>query len=312
MKLTPGRQLERYGGAKVGASSRAFRLALALTLAVLLSATLLVGCGDSGAVNSYADMANGLLAQLNQKKIELRNYWTQGLAQQGNMGQSLDSFRKTLAECQELLDTKDSPDAARTLDDTLGQAVDKSRTLADLMTQFSDYFTSLSPMAQTAADIVTQLQSLDKSQYVPSTVAALAYKAQQLQGSLRGLNTNPYFKPISDQFTQFVGLMAKNLADAQSSLGNSNYTPTDNNNENDNSQQSAPDSEEARQKKRQIEQISRYTDAIANAWEELNQQVTSELDQIREATGVNASITEVENYIGQGVAEIKKLKEQYK
>jgi hypothetical protein len=313
LDFAPDRHSEDQAWKTGRARSGAWRLAVALGVTGLLAVGLGAGCGQGGAVTSYTTMANNLLAQLNQKKIELRNYWTAGIAEQEGMARSLDDFRKTIAACQNLLDTTDSPDACRSLDDLLGSSVNRSRTLADLTTQFSDYLGTVSPMAKSAADIVTQLQSLDKAQYVPTTIAGLAYKAQQLEGSLRSLNPSPNFREINDQFAAFVSLMAKNLAEAQKSLGNSNYVPADeSNNDNGDPQDTAPDAAELRQKQREIDQIAQYTDPIVNAWSELNSQIVDELNQIREATGVNSSMVEVENYIGQGVAEIQKLKQQYK
>lgn len=283
-----------------------------VALAILLSPLVLVtGCGASSAVNSYTTMANQLLYNVNTKEGELKKYWVEPLAQQAGMSQTLTEFRKAIADAQAKLDATDSPDPARKLDDLLGKIVDQSRAMADINTQFADYLGALGPLAKQASDIVGQIQGLDKVQDVPSTIDGMVSKAQVLDGSLRSITAPAPFQPTQQQVQAFVGLMLLNLTNAQKKLENQAYQAPYNPDHNADSQ--ASDQQLGDQEHSQaVQAISDYTDPIVEEWGRLDGQVAAVLGQVRESTGLQAKASEVENYIGQAVAEIKALEQQYK
>jgi hypothetical protein len=287
-----------------------------MLLGTLLVVPLLVlpGCGSGGAVLQYNIDANKILADVNTREGELKKYWTMSLAEQEGEGQALAAFRKSLSASQEVLDSTDSPDPSRKLDDLLGQAVDQGRELADLDTQFADYLGSIAPLTKGAADIITMLQGLDKVQYVPSSIAALSEKVRNLEIQARSIQPPANFNDVHAELESFLALEVAQLAEAQKKLANVSSGTTSNRDDNGDTSpaSTAQDAESQRQTKRQLAAIEPYTETILEAWGQLNETANAMLEEQRQATGLTAKAAEVENYIGQAVQQIQILQKQYK
>ncbi|MHB8896011.1 MAG: hypothetical protein ACYC99_12665 [Candidatus Geothermincolia bacterium] len=310
VKLT-GRAARSAGVAGRG-TRRALTAAVPI-VALSMICTTLAGCSPGGSVSAYNQHANKVLAELNAAETALRNFWALPLAEQDGMEKALGDFRKALASCQEQLDSTDSPDPARKLNDLMDQAVGQSRTLADMTTPYADYLAVVAPLAKQASDIVVQLEALDKSQYVPSTITNLLDKARKLDASLKTIGPNTSFQPVTAQFQEFVTLMVKNLTDAQTVLGRSAFAPEDDQGTQDqDTEGSSPQDTVNRQNMRQIASIAKLTDPIIEEWGRLDGQVNAELDQARASAGIKDKAAQVENFIGQAVEQIKELEKQYK
>ena len=295
--------------------------ALVLLVCALLAGSLALsasGCGQSAKVNTYVDMANKVLADVNTKEGELKKYWTQPIFQQEGLTKALADYRKSLAASQEMLDATDFPEPCRQLDDLLGRAVDQGRGLADIDTQFADYFGGLAPLGKQGEQIISGINKLDTSTDVPSAVSSLADQARTLDSQVRTLSPSAQFSEVNQQFQAFADLAAKNLTDAQSKVGKtSGYTnPNDQNNSdqqiNTDTTGTAPETQSGRRSKEQASSISSYTDPIVEEWGRINGELSALLDQVMQSVGLKAKASEVEGYIGQAVQQIKDLEKQYK
>lgn len=293
-------------------------VAVVCVVAVACMALTAIGCGQSGAIQSYNKYANELIAELNKAKIDLRTHWEKPLSEQGDIGATLANMRKALASCQEKLDSTDCPMPSRPLKELMSKSVNTGRILADLAAPYADYLAVMAPLAKQASDIVVQLQALDKSQYVPSTVANLAEKARKLEASLLTVPPNAAFQAVTDQFKEYVAEMVKNLTKAQEVLGQvPSFVPEEpqqpaEEDEDEGAETTSPEEAVNRENMRQIQKIEPYTEPIIEDWGRLEGQVNAELEEVRAAMGLQAKVTEVENYIGQAVQQIQALEKQYK
>ena len=295
--------------------------ALVLLVCALLAGSLALsasGCGQSAKVNTYVDMANKVLADVNTKEGELKKYWTQPIFQQEGLTKALADYRKSLAASQEMLDATDFPEPCRQLDDLLGRAVDQGRGLADIDTQFADYMGGLAPLGKQAEDIVAGIGKLESSTDVPSAVAKLAEQARTLDSQVRTLNPSAQFTNVNEEFQAFADMAAKNLTEAENKLGKtSGYTNPNDQSSTDNQINTdqtgtAPETQSGRRSKQLASSVSSYTDPIVEGWGTLNGQLTAQLDQVIQAVGLKAKVAEVEGYVGQAVQQIQELEKQYK
>lgn len=283
---------------------------------VVVAAAALValpGCG-SNAVIQYNAVANQVLTNVNAKEGELKKYWTLPLDQQDGADQALASFRKSLAASQQVLDSTDSPDPARQLDDLLGRAVDGGRALADLDTQFADYLTSVAPVAKGITEIGAILQGLDKSRDIPTSIAGLVQKASNLDVLARSIQPPATFQDVHNQLQSFLGIVINNLNQAQKKLAEvqSSLSSSQDNTDTSPEAQTAADLQSQRETKRQIDAIDPFTTPILEGWADANSEINSLLAEARQSTGLQAQAAAVEDYIGQAVQQIQELEKKYK
>lgn len=278
---------------------------LALGVSAIVSVS---GCGQSAAVNNYVNMANQVLADVNAKEGDLKQYWTQPIFKQDGLAKSLADFRKALATNQDRLDATDFPEPCRALDESLGRVVDQGRALADIDTQFADYLGALAPLGQTAEEIVNGIQKLETSTDVPSSVSSLAERARTLDSQVRTLNPSTQFTEVNQEFQAFADMTAKNLTEAETRLGKTTgYNSNDNS-----SDQTAPDSTPSRRSKDQVSSVESLTGPIVDDWGRLNGEMSALIDQVLVAVGLKAKAAEVEGSIGQAIQQIKDLEKQFK
>lgn len=308
---TPSRAGRNARAGRAASGARGRRLACASVVAISVicfSALAVSGCGQASAVNSYILVANNILAPVNAKENELKSYWGKSLLEQEGLPKSLADFRKALSDAQDKLDSNDSPDVARKLDDLLGRAVDQGRALADLNTQFADYLGQMAPQATQAAYIVGQLQGLQKSQDVPTTITGLLDKAKQIDSSLRTIQPGPTFQLMHQEFQQYIAVVIAKLTEAQQKLSDSRYYPSTDSSD---SQGTVP-GEISQETQHYISAIDSQIQTIVEGWGGVNGQIGGQLDAARQSTGLTGKSNEVENYIGQAVEQIKQLQQQYK
>ncbi len=290
-------------------------LALAALVALPLALVAGGGCGNGGAVSRFNKHANEVLAELNNAKIAMRADWLKPLSEQGDIEETLAGFRKALAVCQEKLDSTDSPEVARPLNDLMSKAVNSGRVLADLAAPYAEFVAVTAPLAKQASDIVVQLQALNKSQYVPSTVANLAEKAGKLEAAVYTLPPNAAFQDATETFKEFATGMVKSLTRAQEVLGEvPTYVPEDERRSGrDEEEGDAESPEEAvnRENLRQIKKIEPHVEPVVEKWGRLEGKIGAELARARVQMGIEGKMAEVEGYIGQAVRQIQMLGKKY-
>jgi hypothetical protein len=271
--------------------------------------SLLAGCGGNRAVIDYTTRANQVLDEINAKAGELKKLWTVPFADQVGLQEALATYRKALANGQEMVDSTDPPGPCVKLDELLRQTVDRGLELANVTSPFADYTDSVGPIAARISEVVASLATLQKDRDIPSGLAGLTEKARKADTDLRSVVPPLLFQGIHQEILKFSDEIVKAFEKASKELGTDSGRFQETQPQYGEEQGTEPGD---RQLESQSKQVQPLLEDIPDEWRSFNEELSMLMNVARQVAGLEAKNAETENIVGQVVAEIAKLKQQYK
>jgi len=277
-----------------------------LTVAVVTTLVLAFSSGGCGSiakkVQEHLTLVKGIISDFQEAEKELNNHWNLGLAEQKDIGDSLDSFRKAIAKGEDKIDEVDPPEPCREVHRETGRLLSRGRELAMLMSESCDYLESVSSVASSIEDLLGKMNALIEKNEIAVGLPDLFEESDKIYDNFASIVTPAEFQSIREELEKFIEEIRDHLTKAMKTAGIQTGT----------TEERGSVAEEQEEPSSSVTKaVGRILDDLPEIWGQVAGRIAVLMNDLRVSSGVAAKQIEIDNVLSNVNAMISELDKRY-